>query len=88
MLKHKVNLLGVEAVKNIKELTIFAEASKFIYKEFMNSANNINEDDFSLQINFDVTIKDIVKQIEDDTLTTKLYESVIIRAYGILEIYI
>ncbi|OMF16588.1 hypothetical protein BK131_00900 [Paenibacillus amylolyticus] len=88
MLKTDIQNLGNEAVNNIKELTIFAEASKYIYLSFMNSASNISEDDFQLKINFDVKIEDIVEQIQDNTITTKLYENGIIRAYGILEVYI
>jgi hypothetical protein len=88
MQKHQIKTIFKSSSSDIKELAVFAEASKYIYKHFTSTVDAIKSEKLSKNLNYDIKIDDVVDLILNDTITTKLYENVIVRAYGILEVYI
>ncbi|WP_438498499.1 hypothetical protein [Paenibacillus sp. IHBB 3054] len=84
----ELNAISTQAVNEIKELAIFAEASKYIYQHFTSTAEDIRDVEIKPNVNYGVSVEELIEQISNGTITNKLYENVIVRAYGTLEVYI
>jgi hypothetical protein len=87
MIKDTVIEARKKFFRDIGELARFAEASEYIYKHFSITAEELKNEKLP-NLTKIVKVEEVIESIVNHSVLVLLYENVIVRAYGTLEVFV